>query len=203
MSRTHPSTNQTATPLFHAVSPMISPKGCLIRYLPQHCLAVLDTLAQLQMILPGFQPPAESPLILSTSSLQAGLKDTGQGLTSKPTMNQANTWEGIGPGGRMPATSAQSWPRHPSSAPHQVTNDPPQSVPVQICKLTQELMRILDQLFYCQLSSSDQDISTIIAQPPPYFQPFFPKGRLCWLVAILQLLQNTAWDQWCYRNGLS
>jgi len=75
MSRTYPSTNQTVTPLFHAVSPMISSKGCLIRYLLQHCSAVLETLAQLQTFLPGFQEPPKSPSICSTSRLQAGLED--------------------------------------------------------------------------------------------------------------------------------
>jgi len=75
MSRTYPSTNQTVTLLFHAVSPMISSKGCLIRYLPQHRSAVLETLAQLQTFLPGFQEPSKSPSIPSASRLQAGLED--------------------------------------------------------------------------------------------------------------------------------
>jgi len=66
-SRTYPSVNQTVTPLFHAVSPMIRSKGCIIIYLPQHCSAVLETMVQLQTFLTGFQGPSESPSISATS----------------------------------------------------------------------------------------------------------------------------------------
>jgi len=57
MSQTYLSTNQTVTPLFHAITLMTKSRGCIIRYLPQHHTAVLETLAQLQTFLPGFQAP--------------------------------------------------------------------------------------------------------------------------------------------------
>ena len=118
-------------------------------------------------------------------------------------MNQANAGEGIGQGGRTKITTVPGQPVNYSSTYNQGINNLPKSVPVHICKLTQELMKILDQLFNSQLSRLDQAISTTIAQLPPHSKPLVPKGRLQWLVALLRLFQNTVWDQWSFRNGLT
>ncbi len=201
-SSNYQATNQTVSPLFHAVSPMIRSTGCIIRYLPQHRSVALDTLAQLQMCLPGFQASPESLVIPSISNQQAGSEAPRICSASKQIMSKAKTWQGTGQEGSTKITLAIDWSRNPSPAPHQVANNLPQSASAHICKLMQEFIRILDQAFHSQHSRLDQDISTPTAHPPSQPQPPFTQRRqllLRWLAAIMQLFQNTAWDQWSYR----
>jgi len=124
---------------------------------------VLETLVQLQTFLPGFQGPSESPSISSTSSQQAGLEDPSLCDTAKQTTGKATAQDSIGTGGRMQITPAPGWPLNPSSAHNQVANALPQSAPVGICNLMQELIRILDQLFHSQLPRMDWTLA-----PPRY-----------------------------------
>jgi len=125
-SRTYQSTNQTVTPLFHAVSPMTGSKGCLIQYLPQHWSAVLETLTQLQVFVPGFQAPHR--LAPSSTSCQiADLEDLNQWFPSKQTTSTANAWEGIVQAGRLQTTSDLGQPMNPSLAHYQVTDNIPKS----------------------------------------------------------------------------
>jgi len=204
-SRTYPSTNQTVTPLFHAVSPMIRSKGCIIRYLPQHRSAVLETMVQLQTFLPGFQGPSESPSISATSCQRAGLEDPSLRDIAKQTASKATAQDSSGTGGRMQITMEPGRPPNTSSVHKKAVNALPQFAPGCTRNLLQEIIRILDQLFHSQLPRLDLDLS--ITTVPPSANSKLPcpqKGPMLlrWLMAILQLLQNTAWDQWSYRNGL-
>jgi len=115
-SCTYLTTNQTVTQLFHAVSPMTKSNICLIRYLLQHCTAVLETLAQVQTFLPGFQAPSESLLPSDTSSQLADSDDLSQCPPSQQTTRMTNVQEGIVLDGRIQTTTNPSQPLQPSSA---------------------------------------------------------------------------------------
>jgi len=177
MSRAYLIENNTATPLFHAVSPMVRAKGCLIRYLPQHHSAVLETLAQLQTLLPSFQAPLDNPSLSSTSGLQAGWDANSFHPSSQQTTRKANAREGPVLDRRMPSTMEPAPSTHPSSVNHPVTNALPQPRQVGLCTLTQVSIQPLDLLYSSPHSRSVMlNISTTIALlPPPSKSLFSPR----------------------------
>jgi len=101
--------NKTVTPLFHVVSPMVRSKGCLIWYLPQNCLAVIETLAQFQTFLPGFQAPPDNHLLSSISSQHAGGEDPILCLSSQHTTGKVHARKGPIWDGSMPSTTELAW----------------------------------------------------------------------------------------------
>jgi len=157
----------TVTPLFHAVSPMVRAKGCLIRYLPQHRPAVLETLAQLQTLLPCFQAPLDNTSLSSTSGLPAGWDANSSRPSSQQTRSKANAREGLVLDQRMPSTTELAPSTHSSSVNHPVTNAHPQPRQVGLCTLTQVSIQPLDLLYSSSHSRSVMlDVSSTRALLP-------------------------------------
>jgi len=149
---------------------MVRSKGCLIWYLPQNHSAVIETLAQLQKFLPGFQVPPDSHLLSSISSQHAGGEDPILCLSSQHTTGKVHARKGPIWDGSMPSTTELAWSTHPSSAHHQVTTALPQPAPVGVCKLTQASTQSLDLVF--PLPSQDQTSWT--PAPPKHSHPLPP-----------------------------
>jgi len=113
MSHAYLLDNKTVTPLFHAVSPMVRSKGCLIWYLPQHHSVVIETLAQLQTFLPSFEAPPDNPLHSSISSQHAGGEDIPH--PSKP---RVRPMLGKAPYGARACQALLNWHGQPTPAQH-------------------------------------------------------------------------------------
>jgi len=145
--------NQSAQPMFHAISPRATEDGYLVHYLPQYTTQVRVAITQLSE-----QHPSRiiTPAIM-TQPMPALTKLTN---TSKP------------------------------RAPHQQAEQKP--------------IRLRIHMFNCfglPLSSQPYNTST---EPNSYTTDNSASHHqlCCWLLALRQLFQNTAWDKWWYRNSI-
>jgi len=188
----HPYFNQTTTPIFHAISPMVRIKGFIIQYLPQNCSIIQEILVQIPELLPGFH-------LTSVQSI------------SQPRRHQTTAGDSklLFPTGPhlVPATTVAQTDGLNCSSPTQVSKlqEAGHTATIHDPNIS-SLQEAIEQIFWLRFTAVAQCLS-------PMAQDFdlcsniqlTPSGcgRSCWqLIAYLQQFFNTAWDWWQYRLGI-
>jgi len=147
--------NLAGKPLFHAISPMATKEGYLVRYLPQYSNQARAVLAQLSN---KFSQHPIDPITPKPPSIAPTLQPLTASTAAPSSLVELDTRIGL----------RFCTPFCLGSIPRAHQPD----------------------------ASTRQGLRNTTHQPSNY-------NILHWLTALWQLLQNTAWDRWRYRNGVA
>jgi len=156
MKLSHWMAAKSAQPLFHAISPMATKDGYLVRYLPQYATQAHAAIAKLSHQVPRM-PIAPAVTITTTTTLQPHSSSKGATTTSSLQDALDRLFE---------------------------------------IRFTEPGYVHLRPIPQPCITGAHHNIHTRAPSPSSY-------QLYNWLLALWQLFQNTAWDRWRYRNGIT
>jgi len=157
MKLSHWMAAKSAQPLFHAISPMATKDGYLVRYLPQYATQARAAIAKLLNQFP--RRPIAPAVTVTTTITPLQPQPSSTGATTTPSLQDVlDKWFEI--------RFVKPWY-------------------VSTCPIQQPYI------------TGTQHTTHSSAPSPSCYQLYH------WLLALQQLFQNTAWDRWRYRNGIT